>query len=178
MWLICYSYALILMVTFIFQQDVKKESHWVIKEVITTYVQKGPKDHFELPPKETLIGKTFLLSKNKLESSKSLKDTFIGADAFEIGKLYKLRLKLDDTVPEQYPGTELYCLNDRKKTDSCYVGKKFLSLLKAKSNNLEVYEVKNLKTGSIYYKLCLTGKKEMALFSENDFLILILECKE
>jgi len=149
---------------------------WKVENVKKNYVQKGFSDEYELPlylkGKHIRIQDSLLviaeIKKNYIGSS--LSDEF--GDTIILKKNVFFRRQKDDEYTLQYPGDELEeCILN--KNDTCFVSGAFLTLLEENGNGVNGYISsfgKHSKTKCILF--ILKKGKEVALYSENDFLLL------
>jgi len=166
------------------QCSTQKSSHiWTVKDVKTNYIQKGTEDIFEIPrhlmnQNLPILGDSLIILtpafKEKMKGS-NLTEQF-GDTIFLEKKVYFQRRE-DDELSIKYPGDELSdCVF--QTGDTCKVSNNFLNILGTNDNDIRAFLSMNDKESKTRcFLFVLNDGKEMALYSDNDFLIFFLKKK-
>lgn len=155
---------------------------WVVKDVLTNYVQKGIEDVYELPT--NLKGKRIQIQ-DSLITIPEIRKNYIGTSlSDEFGDTIILEKKIffkrqkDNEFTLQYPGDEFAgCV--RNNNDTCFASDAFFNLLKVKGNDVHGYLSLSGKHSHTKCILFILKENNVAvLYSENDFLLLFLAKNE
>ncbi|MPT33924.1 MAG: hypothetical protein E2604_02250 [Flavobacterium sp.] len=145
--------------------------------MISTYQEHSliPENRFVFD-KTTYLNKEIHLSDNKIIFDKSLQNSDVYADTLFFKDQFKARKIKDNNLTIQYPGDELNnCLVEK---DSCEVGESFLRILGFKGDELMFSIFTTGEPNEYKFKLFYINHKKLALLSDNDFLLFILDKKE
>lgn len=158
------------------------DGNWIIKDVKTSHILKGPLEEFELPT--GILGKKIIIKDKKIDLTsimKNIDDLFIyeNHSPFFCTKEKVVLKIIKDNPHNQFPGDELdYVFGDENNAKSCKVGSSFTNILKVNINNKEllcfkIYGKNNFNSQSLL--ITTRNPNELIFFSYNDELILFLK---
>lgn len=158
------------------------DGNWIIKDVKTSHVLKGPIEEFELP--SGIVGKKILIKNKKIDLTsimKNIDDLSIyenHSPFFYIKEKVILKI-IKDSPHNQFPGDELgNVFSDESNVKSFKVGSSFTNILKANSKSKElscfkIYGKDNFNAQSLL--ITTANQNELIFFSYNDELIFFLK---
>lgn len=159
--------------------------NWIIKDVKTTHVLKGPSEEFELP--SGIMGKKILIKENKIDLTpimENIDDLSIyenNSPFFFIKEKVMLKI-ISDSSHNQFPGDELgNIFSTEGNVKTFKVGSSFTNILKINPRSKElscfkIYGKNNFNAQSLL--ITTANKNELIIFSYNDELIFFLKRKE
>ena len=155
-----------------------RQKCWIVTEVKTNYIPKGPDEIFDISDEEAFVGTELLFASDTsiIFANVSFRNSVSCQDTLFLGNSYKLKRREDDGVSLLYPGDELNYLNNVVINDSsCYISSSFMHLLGVEIDTVRVYQLISSTGHLTHCKLFVSEEgRRMILYSENDFLLFVL----
>lgn len=151
---------------------------WIVSDVKTTYVEKGPRDRYEIP--NWLIGKRMVFT-DSLMMIGEIRNNYPGSslhgdykDSVAIVWSTRFLRRSGSALDLRYPDDEI-TLCAVELTDTCTISDEFMKLIEVNDSDVMAYvsEIGSHSATRCFVFVTKEGE-EMVLFSPNDSILLFL----